>query len=55
MNASEVVTISLVEYEELLKDKTLLVALQNAGVHRWEGWEKAVDEYRKNPISMDME
>ena len=37
------VTIPTEEYEALLADSRLLVALQNAGVDNWEGYEFAME------------
>jgi hypothetical protein len=55
MNSTDIITISLQEYEELLKDQALLRALQDVGVGKWTGYQAAVDIYRNNPLSMDGE
>jgi hypothetical protein len=40
------VTITTEEYESLLADSRMLVALQNAGVDNWEGYEFAMEDIR---------
>jgi hypothetical protein len=40
---TETVTISKEEYEELLEDQKMLIALQGAGVVNWEGYEFAME------------
>lgn len=39
----ETITISLKEYNELLKDSEFLSYLQGAGVDNWEGYDLAVE------------
>lgn len=41
------VTISEEEYKELLDNQRFLLALQNAGVDNWEGYDYALDEYHQ--------
>lgn len=40
---TETVTISKEEYEELLEDQKMLIALQGAGVDNWEGYDFAME------------
>jgi hypothetical protein len=44
----DLVSITLKEYSELLKDRDLLNALQNAGVDNWDGYSFALEELKKN-------
>lgn len=39
------VTISQEEYASLLDDRRMLLALENAGVDNWSGYEHAQEEY----------
>jgi len=39
----ETITISKEEYESLLEDRDMLLALQGAGVDNWEGYDYAMD------------
>lgn len=55
MTYKKIIEITLIEYEELLKDRAMLEALMAAGVNNWEGWDQAVSEYNKNPDSLDEE
>ncbi len=41
------VTISEEEYKELLDNQRFLLALQNAGVDNWGGYDYALDEYHQ--------
>jgi hypothetical protein len=43
----ETVTISKKEYEELLEDQKMLIALQNAGVDNWVGYDYAKDLFNE--------
>jgi len=40
------ITITKEEYEELHRRERKLIALENAGVDNWEGYEIAMEEYR---------
>ncbi len=46
INQHETVTISLEEYNDLLDDKIFLLALQNAGVDNWSGYDYAKEIYQ---------
>lgn len=46
INQHETVTISLEEYNDLLDDKIILLALQNAGVDNWSGYDYAKEIYQ---------
>lgn len=39
----ETITISKEEYESLLEDRDMLLALQGAGVDNWEGYDYAIE------------
>jgi hypothetical protein len=43
MKNEETVTISKKEYESLLEDSEMLLALQNAGVDNWDGYDYALE------------
>ena len=47
----KMVTISEEEYRKFLNNRRLLLALQNAGVDNWEGYDYALAEYR--PVEYD--
>lgn len=38
----EKITIKKKVYDELIEDQKLLIALQNAGVDNWEGWDDVI-------------
>lgn len=40
----ETVTISKIEYDQLIEDSKLLCALQSHGVDNWEGWDDVMEE-----------
>ncbi len=42
------VKISMKQYNELLNDQRLLVALQSVGVDSWEGYDVVLDLYKEN-------
>lgn len=41
------VTITVLEYEELLDNQRLLEALRAAGVDNWSGWDFAIEIYNE--------
>lgn len=41
----ETITISLSEYQELLKESAFLTALEDAGVDNWEGYNNACETF----------
>lgn len=47
MDTKETVTITKEEYEDLLDAAFELQCLQGAGVDNWEGYDYAMQEYRK--------
>lgn len=46
----DTITISLQEYNELIKDSEFLLALRHAGVDNWEGYGYAQDLYAKDIV-----
>ena len=48
MKNEETVTISKKEYESLLEDSEMLLALQNAGVDNWDGYDYALELLKEN-------
>lgn len=50
MNESEVVTISKIEYNDLLDDQKLLLCLQSAGVDNWLGYDFALEMYLDDDV-----
>lgn len=45
---NETVTISKKEYESLLEDRKWRIALENAGVDNWEGYDYACELMNEN-------
>ena len=41
----ETITIPLTQYKELLKAEAFLLALEDAGVDNWEGYDKACETF----------
>lgn len=41
------VTVKKKVYDELIENQKIFIALQNAGVDNWDGYEVAMDEYRE--------
>lgn len=42
----DTITISREEYENLLRDKAFLQALEDAGVDNWEGYDNACETFQ---------
>lgn len=45
MDSADTVTISKVEYQELIQDQKFLRCLEGAGVDNWDGYDFAREEY----------
>ena len=51
---TQTITITVRKYNELLDDQLLLRVLQSAGVDNWDGYDYALEEYRKlSPAEKD--
>lgn len=46
--AEERITIDRIRYEDLLNTEAKMEALEIMGVDNWQGYDDAMDEYRKN-------
>jgi hypothetical protein len=44
----EMITITKAEYDELIEDQKLLIALQGAGVDNWDGYDYAIESLDEN-------
>lgn len=47
MNDDKIVTITLEEYEQLLKDSEFLQALREYGVDNWDGYDEALNSTKE--------
>lgn len=47
MNNMKTITIPQEEYDQLIKDQNMLIALQGAGVDNWEGYDAAMEYFNE--------
>ncbi len=47
MENKEMVTITKEKYEQLLRDRELLLCLEACGVDNWQGWDEAMEMFNE--------